>query len=1041
MMVMRSLYNNFVILGKVARIVVILLGVFHCLKASGIEWSDKHMEWYESNQDIQWTYWTFQENNHTYATLTLSNDWGYKSSIRVPQYVGDGEDRIEVREIWNGTFGWGGITEVVLPSSVERFGNWVFEGSSNLVSVTMPSRLSSMGTGTFYGCEKLKSIVMPSSLNVIPRRTFFGCHSLENVTLSSRLSEVGEEAFALCRSLTDISLGTSLKRIGKHAFGETGLQEVVVPSSVVELDAGAFYQCWYLTNAIIQAKISSVPRDLFSADRALQHVELPNTIKNIEESAFSCCKFKQIELPDGVTNIANQAFYWTGLRSLQVLPNIQSIGAEAFSKTLISDFTFGRDLKKIGKNALPETAKNVVFLGEKPEYVTEYPTSDIHTYVVKGNDSWTEDVASGVWNGAPIDYLSYCIKFDPNGGVGECAEMSKVCYGEIVSLKANQYCRPGYSFAGWDCHGRVYQDCDAVSNLTMVPNAEVSMIARWQPNRYSITYHSCGGTGDMLPTECLYGDAIELGTNTFVRLGYDIVGWATENGGDVVYADCEKVMNLVDEPEGVFDLYAVWGDKPVETPVITPPDGTAFNTRLCLISIETTSEAVDIYYTTNGRTPRATESCRYTGPFYINSTTTIKAFVARGTKQSGLVSAVITKDDRVRDPVISPEDGTVFKKIPCTVLITCPTDESDIYYTLDGTDPIVGMSNIYKGPLELYETTTIKAIAYRDGYSSGIVAATLTKGNLEPLTLVSVLDEEKLVYVGSGGDSPWLPIEDSDAKTGESLARSGRIGIEQESWLEATVYGSGVLSFWWKVSCEHDPYDTFTFDKVVFSVDGVVKHQADGVTDWVNYQVTIEGEGAHVIRWIYQSDDWEEPGFEDCAWVDSVTWSGAHCPLADPQLEDAVVGEDVTGLGHSVKVPATWVTEMLVARYGADCKERFVAQFGLDLAQALKKPTGKIDPNGRMMTVWDDYVAGTDPTDLESRLKASIEIVDGMVYVRWDPYLNDVSVSRCYRLWGCKLLDVGEWHHPVRGGDKFFKVEVSLPTDVDSDVPRGHDQE
>lgn len=40
----------------------------------------------------------------------------------------------------------------------------------------------------------------------------------------------------------------------------------------------------------------------------------------------------------------------------------------------------------------------------------------------------------------------------------------------------------------------------------------------------------------------------------------------------------------------------------------------------------------------------------------------------------------------------------------------------------------------------------------------------------------------------------------------------------------------------------------------------------------------------------------------------------------------------------------------------------FAAKFGSDFAAALTKPSGKWDGAGNAMFVWQDYVAGTDPT-------------------------------------------------------------------------------
>ena len=60
------------------------------------------------------------------------------------------------------------------------------------------------------------------------------------------------------------------------------------------------------------------------------------------------------------------------------------------------------------------------------------------------------------------------------------------------------------------------------------------------------------------------------------------------------------------------------------------------------------------------------------------------------------------------------------------VSMTGPTG-SEIHYTLDGTVP-TAESTLYEGPITLSETTTVKAIAIKDGVSSAVTSRTYTKG-------------------------------------------------------------------------------------------------------------------------------------------------------------------------------------------------------------------------------------------------------------------------------------------------------------------------
>lgn len=52
---------------------------------------------------------------------------------------------------------------------------------------------------------------------------------------------------------------------------------------------------------------------------------------------------------------------------------------------------------------------------------------------------------------------------------------------------------------------------------------------------------------------------------------------------------------------------------------------------------------------------------------------------------------------------------------------------ASIYYTLDGSTP-TAQSTLYSAPVTLTDTTTVKAIAIKDGVSSSVTSRTYTKG-------------------------------------------------------------------------------------------------------------------------------------------------------------------------------------------------------------------------------------------------------------------------------------------------------------------------
>ena len=74
-------------------------------------------------------------------------------------------------------------------------------------------------------------------------------------------------------------------------------------------------------------------------------------------------------------------------------------------------------------------------------------------------------------------------------------------------------------------------------------------------------------------------------------------------------------------------------------------------------------------------------------------------------------------------PVFSPDAGTYYNSVDVT--LTCATEDASIYYTTNGADASE-QSIPYTGPITLTETSTIKAVAVKDGQTSSQASATYT---------------------------------------------------------------------------------------------------------------------------------------------------------------------------------------------------------------------------------------------------------------------------------------------------------------------------
>ena len=150
----------------------------------------------------------------------------------------------------------------------------------------------------------------------------------------------------------------------------------------------------------------------------------------------------------------------------------------------------------------------------------------------------------------------------------------------------------------------------------------------------------------------------------------------------------------------------------VHTPVLSLLPGSYTSTQNNTITC--TTEGATIYYTTDGTEPTTSSKTITSGnTIEITQTTTVKAFAYKeGMTKSSIISETYTFE--VIEPTFNKTNG-LYEEAQ-TIEISCATEGAKIYYTTDGSEPNDN-STPYNGPIEIEKTTTIKAIAYKDGWN------------------------------------------------------------------------------------------------------------------------------------------------------------------------------------------------------------------------------------------------------------------------------------------------------------------------------------
>ena len=248
------------------------------------------------------------------------------------------------------------------------------------------------------------------------------------------------------------------------------------------------------------------------------------------------------------------------------------------------------------------------------------------------------------------------------------------------------------------------------------------------------------------------------------------------------------------------------------------------------------------------------------------------------------------------------------------------------------------------------------------------------------------------------GDVSWTAIRNEYAYEGDSFAYADGLGDYEYASLRTTVSGAGRLVFRWAVSCE---YWCDWFD---FMVDGEVMEMLTGETDWLEVSVDL-ADGPHEFEWVYWKDEMDdgELAGTNCAMLDYVQWF--------PAVEEPPV-----------------VSEETVSEFFAWLKEHRRLDATDTVGDAAALVADKTPVSAKGMTLYQEFVAGTNPDDENDVFTAEIKVSADGVSVTPHPNLGD---KRVYTLLGRKTLggSADDWVE-VRAGEEanynFFKVTVDI---------------
>ncbi|MBR5201658.1 MAG: InlB B-repeat-containing protein [Clostridia bacterium] len=143
----------------------------------------------------------------------------------------------------------------------------------------------------------------------------------------------------------------------------------------------------------------------------------------------------------------------------------------------------------------------------------------------------------------------YDVVYKINGGV---FATQKKEYGINLTLDCAEPTKEGYTFKGWSTSA-TDSTVAYVTGNTYTNEANVTLYAVWELNKYDVVYNANGGENAPVGQVKTHFEALTLSTEIPTREGYTFKGWSTSANGEVEYAPGATYT-----AEAGVTLYAVW---------------------------------------------------------------------------------------------------------------------------------------------------------------------------------------------------------------------------------------------------------------------------------------------------------------------------------------------------------------------------------------------------------------------------------------------------------------------------------------------------
>lgn len=336
-----------------------------------------------------------------------------------------------------------------------------------------------------------------TELEIADGITEIGAHAFEahraitHVALPQSVTKIGEKSFNYCTGMQSIELSNNLEEIGSTALSDTALTSIELPESLKKIQNGAFSGCKSLAGDLkIPSNVTVIGNAAFVNDTALTGtLTIGNSVQTIGDSAFSGCKFTgKLTIPDSVISIGDNAFTNNKFSEISLGRNLEKIGGSAFntSGTYTGQLNIPDSVKEIGKSAFNGMGFTSIRLGKSVSSIADTAfqnCTSIHSLDISsiGSADYGTNVFKSLKNPNTIYVNSEEQKNTITNQITENRSVFAITNGgvfaENTTFEEGKLATPekaGYTFKGW------YENAEFNGNAVTTAETGKNYYAKWE---------------------------------------------------------------------------------------------------------------------------------------------------------------------------------------------------------------------------------------------------------------------------------------------------------------------------------------------------------------------------------------------------------------------------------------------------------------------------------------------------------------------------------------------------------------------------------